>query len=812
MSEVLRDLKHSLRRLARTPMFSVATITTLALGIGANVAVFSVIYGVLLKPLPYRDSDQLIAVWQTAPGVNIKDLNASLADYITYSEHSQAFADVGLWTGRDATVNENGVAERVSGSAVTHRMLPLLNVQPLLGRTFVEGDDVQGSAAVVMLGYGYWQRQFGGDANIVGKRLTIDGNPVEVIGVLPRSFWLMDAPLDIVTPLRFDRATVHLAGYNFQAIARLRPGVTLAQANRDVARMIALSFTLFPPPPGMTLQQIEEARLGPNVRLLKDDFLGDIGKTLWVLMATIGIVLLIACANVANLLLVRAEGRSREFAVRVALGAGRGRVAREMFVESFTVAFIGGAVGVVLASLVVSLATKLIPAQLPRLDQVSVDVTTLLFALAVSVGVGVALGVIPVLKQGRIRVTDALRAGGRNASAGRERNFARGTLTVVQVALALVLLVGSGLMVRTFVSIRRVQPGFSDPASLKVMQLSIPRNEPPDVAATFAMQRNIVDRLQAIAGVSSVGMMDGLPMSDFSSQDPIFASDHSYAENQIPPLRRFIRTGPNTFRTLGTAIVAGREFAWEDLEQDRKVAVISENFAREYWNSAQAAVGKRIRDNPTAPWSDVIGVVADIRHDGVDKPAPATVYWPQRGRLSLTYLVRSSRLNSQAYTDELRAAVQGASASIPIANLRTMQAVYDKSMSRTAFTLTLLAVSGGMALLLAVVGVYAVISYTVAQRTREIGIRIALGAQQRGVQLLFVRQGLVLAGIGAGTGVVAAMALARLLSSLLFEISPLDPLTYVLVVVGLLAAAALASYVPALRVARVNPAEALRAE
>ncbi|MEO7363680.1 MAG: ABC transporter permease, partial [Gemmatimonadaceae bacterium] len=794
MSEVLRDLKHAMRRLARTPMFSVATITTLALGIGANVAVFSVIYGVMLKPLPYREPDQLIAVWQTAPGVDIKDLNASVADYVTYREHSQTFADVALWNGSDAIVSENGIAERVSGASVTHRMLPLLGVQPLLGRGFVETDDAEGSAEVVMLGYGYWQQHFGGDRNIVGRRITIDGNPVEVIGVLPQSFWLLDTPLDVITPLRFNRASVHLAGYSYQAIARLKPGITIAQANRDVARMIALELTLFPPPDGMSVKQMQEARLGPNVRLLKDDFLGDIGRSLWVVMATIGMVLLIACANVANLLLVRSEGRSRELAVRLALGAGRARLAREMFVESFAVAFMGGALGVLLASLVISLTLNLIPARLPRLDQVSVDVTTLLFALAVSVVVGVALGALPVLKQGNLRITDALRAGGRNASAGREKNFARGALTVLQVALALVLLVGSGLMVRTFASIRRVQPGFSDPSSLAVMRISIPQTEAKSDTATFAMQRNIINRLQAVVGVSSVGMMNGLPMTGFSSQDPIFASDHSYTENQIPPLRLFLRTGPNTFRTLGTAIVAGREFTWDDLEQDRKTALISENFAREYWHSAAAAVGQRIRTNPAEPWSEVIGVVSDVRHDGVDKPAPATVYWPERGIRSMTYLVRSTRVNSQAYTNELRAAVRAASASIPVTDMSTMQTVYDKSMSRTAFILTLLAVSGGMALLLAVVGVYAVISYTVAQRTREIGIRIALGAQQRGVQLMFVRNGLVLAGIGAGAGVIVAMVVARVLSSLLFEISPIDPLTYVLVVVGLLSAAALASY------------------
>lgn len=582
MSELLRDLKYALRRLARSPMFSIATITTLALGIGANVAVFSVIYGVLLKPLPYRDPNQLVAVWQTAPGVNIKDLNASQADYFTYREHSKAFADVAVWTGTGATVNENGTAERVSVLVVTHRMLPMLGVQPLLGRTFTESDDTPGSAETVMISYGYWQRQYGGDRTIVGRRVMIDGKPIEVIGVLPESFWLMDVPHDIVAAMRFDRSKVHLAGYNYQAIARLKPGATIDQANRDIMRMIGLEFTMFPPPNGMSVKQLEEARLGPNVRLLKDDVLGDTGKSLWVVMATIGIVLLIACANVANLLLVRTEGRSREIAVRVALGAGRGKLAREMFVESFAIAFMGGAVGVVLATLVISLTLKLVPAKLPRLDQVSADWVTLSFALILSVVVGVALGAIPVLKQGSIKITDALRAGGRNASAGRERNFARGALTVVQVGLALVLLVGSGLMVRTFSSIRRVQPGFSDPASLTVMRLSIPQSTASSDTQVFAMQRNIVDRLQAVAGVSSVSLMDGLPMTEYNSQDAVFASDREYAENQIPPLRRFVRVAPAAFHTLGTQMAAGREFTWDEVVQNRKVVMISENFAREY--------------------------------------------------------------------------------------------------------------------------------------------------------------------------------------------------------------------------------------
>ena len=358
MTDLMRDVRHATRRLVRTPMFTLATLLTLALGIGANVAIFSIVNTVLLKPLPFHEADRLVGLWQTAPGVDIDDLNASLADYITYREESRTLADVALWNRSAVTVTGLAQPERVDSLSATHRLLPLLGVQPAIGRPFSERDDQDGSPEVVMLSHGYWQRQFGGDRNVVGQLITVDGTRREIIGVLPRGFWFMDAAHDLVLPIRFNRANVRLAGYNNRAVGRLRPGVDIAGVNADVARMIRVAFTKFPPPQGMTLGMMEDARLAPKVRPLVDDLVGDLGKSLWVVTATIGIVLLIACANVANLLLVRTEGRAQEFAVRAAIGASRVRLARDVLAESLLLGLVGGAVGLGLAALALRAAPR----------------------------------------------------------------------------------------------------------------------------------------------------------------------------------------------------------------------------------------------------------------------------------------------------------------------------------------------------------------------------------------------------------------------------------------------------------------------
>ncbi|HEU0119637.1 MAG TPA: ABC transporter permease [Bryobacteraceae bacterium] len=812
MYELLRDWKHTLRRLAATPGFTLATIATLALGIGANTAIFSIVNSVILKPLPFTEPDRLIGVWQTAPGVNIENLNASIADYVTYREDSTTFADVALWNGRSLTVTEFAEPERVDGITSTLRLFPMLGIQPILGRQFEEKDFDTKGPDVLMISYGYWQRRFGGDSKIIGRTLRAENSVHEIIGVLPEKTWFMDMRHDIVTPLRFDRASVQLAGYNQQAIARLRPGVTLEQANADVARMIAIQPGKFPPPNGMSLKMLADARLAPNVRGLREDLLGDIGKSLWVVMATIGIVLLIACANVANLLLVRTGGRSQELAVRAALGATRVRIARELLLESLTLSLLGGGAGIAMAMAAVQFVVKTSPVRMPRLEQISVDATALFFTLAISVVAGLTFGLFPVLKHGGIRVAEALRAGGRNASDNRDRNLARNVLTVVQVALALVLLIGSGLMIRTFQSIRNVHPGFQNPENIQALRVSAPRSAVPKEEDLRRLQQSLATRLASLPGVASVGIITGLPMTNTNSQDPIFASDRTYNPDQIPPLRRFISTGPGAFQALGVSLLAGRDYTWTDIQEQRRLAVISDNFAREYWGSPQAAIGKQIRSFPSEPWSEVIGVVGDIRHDGSDKKAPTAVYWPLRDSYSVHFLLRGVRAGTESLTAELRQAVAAVNPALPVTDVRTMKEVYDRSMSRTAFTLALLAISGGMALLLAVVGIYAVISYTVAQRTKEIGIRLALGAQQRTIKLMFVRNGVILGSVGAAVGLAAAAVLSQLMSSLLFEINPVDPLTYLLVAAGLLAAAAIASYLPSRRLSRLDPLDALRAD
>ena len=812
MSDLTRDVRHAARRLARTPMFTVATLLTLALGIGANTAIFSIVNSALLKPLPFPEPDRLVALRQTAPGVNIADLSASIADYVTYREESLTLADVALWRSSALTVTGLAEPERVDGMYATFRLLPLLGVQPILGRAMLERDDEAGSPEVVMLGHGYWQRRFGGDPSVVGRQIMVDGTAREIIGVLPQGFWFMDVSHDLVLPIRFERSKVHLAGYNFPAIGRLRPGISIEAAAADVARMIKIEMGKFPPPPGMSAKMMEDARLGPNVRPLIDDLVGDIGKSLWVIMATIGIVLLIACANIANLLLVRTEGRAQELAVRAALGAGRGRLAREMLVESLLLGLMGGAGALGLAFVALKLILRITPARLPRLELIAVDASSMAFTLALSVAAGLAIGAIPVLKRRRVGLGEVLRAGGRNASSGRDRNVTRNALTIVQVALAVVLLIGSGLMIRTYQSMRRVQPGFTNPGTLQTMRIAIPRDVAADDARLLALQQKLVEGLASLPGVSSVSLMDGLPMTGFSSQDPIFASDHTYAAHTIPPLRYFIRAAPGTFQALGTPLVAGREYEWADLHQKRPVALISENFAREYWGTAAAAIGKRIRENQNDPWSEVIGVVGDIRHDGADRPAPSTVYWPLRFTRSATFMIRGPRAGTEGYAADIRRAVSAVSGGLPITQMQTLEEVYDKSMSRTAFTLTLLAVSGGMALLLAFIGIYAVIAYTLSLRTREIGIRLALGARQESLQLTFVGNGLLWSAVGAAAGLVAAAPLSHLMSALLFEVAPVDPPTYAAVVLGSLTAAAVASYLPARRLTRIHPVEALRAE
>ncbi|HWC96703.1 MAG TPA: ABC transporter permease, partial [Candidatus Sulfopaludibacter sp.] len=816
------QLRYVLRALLRSPGFTIITVVTIAVGIGANAAIFSVVNGVLLKPLAYPEPDRLVAVREISPVLDLKDLQLAPADYFTFREENRTFERFGLWDSNRVSVTGLGTPEQVPSITVTADTLPALGVPPALGHWFSTKDDAPEAARTVILSYGYWQRKFGGDRSAIGRSIHIDGNLCQIIGVMPAGFRLLDETADLFQPFRLDRGKTTLGNYSFNGIARLKPGVTLQQANADVGRMIPIELRRFPPPPGFSAKLFEQARFRPDLQPLKDNVIGSLGKILWVLMGSIGVVLLIACANVANLLLVRAEGRQQEIAVRTALGANWQRIVAVLLTESIVLGLAGGVAGLGIAYGAVALLVKLAPRYLPRVDSIAIDPVVLLFTLALSLGASLLFGSIPALKYAAPRVSLALRAGGRTLSQSRERHRARNTLVVLQTALAVVLLIGSGLMIRTFQALRKVQPGFRDPAQVQTLRIFIPDTQVKEPVRVIRMEQEIRDKLAAIPGVVSAAYANSVPDDGNNSTDLLYAEDRFYAEGQLPPLRRFKFVAPGFFQTIGTPLVAGRDYTWTDIYQERKYAIVSANMARELWRSPAAALGKRIREGMNDDWREIIGVVGDVHHDGADQKPPTVVYWPvlmtqfwrndalvQRG---VAYAVRTSRAGSQSFLEQARQAVWSIDPDLPLARVETMEQIYRGSMARSAFTLVMIAIAGGMALLLGLVGIYGVISYSVSQRTRELGIRLALGAQQFSLKTMIIRNGLALAGIGAAVGLAISAGLTRIMASWLYGISPLDALTYAAVSLGVLTAAAAASYLPARRVSGLNPVEALRAE
>jgi predicted permease len=819
------QLRQVLRRLSRAPLFTAITLITLAVGVGANTVIFSVVEGVLLKPLPYPDAERLIGVWHTAPGIGIQDLNMSPSIYFIDREQNTTFEDIGAYTGDSVDVTGAGKPEHVKGLDVTDGVLPILGATPVAGRLFNRRDDSAGAPQTVVLSYGYWQRKFGGASSVVGRPITIDGKPREIIGVLPKGFRFLDqSEADLFLPFQWDRNKTKLGNFSENGLARLKPGVTMEQARADMARLLPVVLRSFPAPEGFSSSIFEKARISPSLRPLKQDVVGNVGNVLWVLMGSIALVLLVACANVANLLLVRVEGRRQELAIRSALGAGWERIAGELLFESVVLGFAGSLLGLALAYGGLRLLVAMAPTGLPRVQEIGIDIPVLLFTLGLSLITSLLIGFIPVLKYAGATATNGLREGGRALSQSRERHRARKTLVVVQVALALVLLICSGLMIRTFRALMHVSPGFVAPDAVQIFRFYIPETQIPDAQRerVVRMEEEILHKLAAIPGVSSVGFSTAVPMEGRSSNDLVFAQDHVYGEGELPPIRRFKFVSPGFFATLGTQILAGRDLTWTDTYQKRPVAIISENFARQYWHDPQNAVGKRIRPGNVDDWREIVGVVQDVHDDGVDKEAPSSVYWPvlldrfegekQSVQRSLAFAVRSPRAGSRTFMNEVQERVWSVDADVPLADVSTLGTLYTKSMARTSFTLVMLCVAGSMALLLGVVGIYGVISYAVSQRTREIGIRMALGAQRDTLTAMFVRQGLRLTLIGAACGLVAAFVSMRLMSSLLFNVSPVDPITYITITIGVVAVAYLACYLPSRRAATVEPMEALRTE
>jgi predicted permease len=810
------DIRYGLRQLRRNPGFTAITVLTLALGIGANTAVFSVVNNVLLKPLAYPKSEELVSLHQEAPGAaglfSVSDgLPLSASMYVTYSDHNRAFQSLGAWTSGTANVTGQAEAEQVRTVEVTDGVLQTLEVSPILGRALSSADQQPGSAATVMLSYGYWQRHFGADRSVLGRKINVDGNLREVIGVMPRGFQLVDADFDLILPLPFDRGHLRLAGFEYHGIARLKPGANIAEANADITRMLQVWMDSWTNGPKLNPHFYDAWKITPALRPLKQQVVGEVGNVLWVVMATLGIVMLITCANVANLLLVRTEARQQELAIRAALGAGWWRIVRALLIESTLLGLFGGAFAIAFAYEGLKLLIALSPNSLPRLAEISLDARSLAFTLVLSLLAALLFGLIPAFKYAGTRISLVLRIAGRTTSASRERHGVRNMLVVTQVALALILLVSAGLMIRTFQSLRTVDPGFRHAEHLQIMRISIPPALVAQSQQVTRIENNISDKLAAIPGVTSVGFASEMPMEGLETGwDIIIPEGRPDATEENQPLRMFKYVSPGFIPTDGTKLIAGRDLTWTDVYDNRPSVLVSENLARELWGTPTAALGKRFTE--FGDKREVVGVAEDVRENGVSEKAPSIVYWPPMTRRSVTYVLRSSRTGTASFLDEIRHAVSSVNSELPLTSVRTMQNLYDHSLARTSFALVMLAIAGSMALAIGIIGIYGVISYTVSQRTREIGIRLALGAQQGAITRMFVNHALLLAGIGVAIGLAGAIELMQLMKSLLFGISPRDPLTYIVVPAILIMIAALASYFPARRAAAVDPANTLRAD
>jgi predicted permease len=822
---LIRDLRYGLRTLRKSPGFAAVAILTLALGVGATTAVFSVLDGVVLRPLTYPHPEQLVSVEVSPAALDPSLRGMAPEDYFVFRDQSRTFQDIGIYaeTDTDRDVNVTGFIEpeRVHALNVTHGVLSVLGLPPMLGRIFSPSDDSPGAPPTAILTYAYWQRKFSANPGAVGKTIIVDGVGRQVIGVMPRSFRFLDMQdLAVILPLQLDRNKTFLGNFSYFGIARLTPGSTLAQATADVARMLPITLDAFPSSPGLSAESLKKARLTPSLQPLKQDIVGNVGTLLWVLMGSMGIVLLIACANVANLLLARTEGRQRELALRAALGASRGRIAVQLLTESAILGLLGSIFGLGLAWAALRFLVALAPSGLPRIRDIGVNLPVLCFALGMTLIASFLFGLIPVLKHAGVRA--GVPESDRTLGLSRGRHRSRNVLVTLQVALALVLLICSGLMIRTFRALTHVDPGFVRPAELQTFRIAIPDSDVPDDASVPRVEQQIQDKLASIPSVSSVGFSSAVPMDGDARLDNVFAADRTYAPGVLPPLRHLLFISPGYFNTLDIPLIAGRDLTWADTHKRVPVALISENLAREYWGTPAAALGKRIRIATNDDWRQIIGVVGDIRDDGMDKPTRTDVYWPTllekfRGRplrvqRYVTFVVRSPLAGSSSFVNQVRQAVWSVDANLPLASVYTMNYFYTRSMARTSFTLVMLGIAGAMALLLGTVGLSGVIAYSVSRRTREIGIRMALGAQRRDVMRLVLGEGMFLILVGLAIGLAGSLALTRFLSSLLFGVSATDPFTFACVAVLLTLVSLAACYIPARRAMRVDPMAALQHE
>jgi predicted permease len=820
-----RDLRVAFRSLTRCPLFTGVVVLVLALGIGATTAIFTLVDAIVLSPLPFDDADRLISVRHSAEGRGLQDVGQCAAWHLTYEDEGRFFDDIGMWNSTTVAVTGAGDPEVVSVMLATSGLFRALRLDPVLGRGPTKDDEAVDAPQVLFLSYGFWQTRFGGDSEALGRTLEINGEPWEIGGVMPASIRSLGSDPDLIITMRFDRETLFVGNIGWNGVARLRDGVSLDQAVADASRVLPLAWQKFPGGPVASSSNVSD--YAPLFQPLRERLVGSAANLLWILLGGVAVVLLIACANVANLFLVRAEAKGTEMAVRTAIGASRGRVTWEYLKESLLLGALGGAAGLVLAILCVRMLVVFDLARLPRLEEVAISPWVVLFTLAVSLGSGLFFGLFPVLTRGHRALADTLKQSGQSAMSGRERRRAQKALAVSQMALTLILLVASGLMFRSFFALRNVDPGFGSPENVLALRINIPSSLIADRNEAAEAFEAIARRFAEIPGVTSVAMATAIPMAGGNNVNPFYVDGVDPPGGGSVPTRRHKWVGEGFFETMRIPVLAGRTISWTEVHERAPVAIVSESLARIYWGSPEAALGGRVAARPEPErWHEVVGVVADVRDDALSQDPPAMVYWPQvtlgfwegstledvqtwRG---MGYAIRSDRVRNPAFLDEVRRVVREVNPSLALRNVGLLDDFIAQSMSRTSSTLILLAIAGTVALILGIVGVYGVTAYSVARRSRELGMRIALGAQKESVVRMVLRQGFVLAAIGIAIGTVLALGLTRLMSSQLYGVSPIDPVTFAAVAVGLLVVALVASYLPARRAASVDPIEALRVE
>jgi putative ABC transport system permease protein len=806
-----QDVRFGMRMLVKNPMFTAIAVVALALGIGANSAIFSVVNTILLRPLPYHDPERLVMVWEDdTKGGFPKDTPAA-ANFIDWREQNQVFEDMAAIASESFNLTGDGEPERIDGRRVSASLFPLLGVEPHLGRVFLPEEDQPGAHRVVLISHGLWQRRFGGEANIVGRSLTLNGESFTVVGVMPKGFQFPNRGAELWVPIAFSTQEAANRGRHYlEVVARMKQGVTTEQAQAEMSMIATRLQQQYP---------AYNAHLGATVTPLHEHLAGEIRPALLVLLGAVGFVLLIACANVANLLLARAAARQKEIALRVALGAGRLRLIRLFLIESILLAGLGGIVGLLLVVWGIGLITAFIPDNISQAKAVSVDLNVLAYTFGISVLTGLIFGLAPALQVSRFNLNETLKEGGRDSAAGRSGNRIRNLLVVAEVAVSLVLLVGAGLLINSFMRLRGVDPGFRAD-KLLTMQVQLPMLKYPEHARRSAFYTELLSRVEGLPGVKSAAVTTNLPLYRQGNSIGIGIEgrpDPAPGQGKRPTVVTRV-ISPQYFSTMGIQLLQGRALAAQDRVDSPAVAVINETMARRFW-PGEDPLGKRITpgaSNSTNPddWITIVGVVRDVRQFELNAEPRPQMYlsYEQASFFAPRDLVVRTEGDPLSLADAVRRTVWEVDRDQPVSNIRTMEDIISESVARQRFSMLLLGIFAGVALLLAAVGIYGVMSYSVAQRTREFGVRMALGAQRSDVLKLAVGQGLKLVLAGVVIGVVAALALTRVMSSLLFEVSATDPVTYITISVVLISAGVLASFIPARRATRVDPVIALRYE